>query len=58
MTACEKCKLEIGLVASSVCKKCLDDAENELRVAEENYDKAGYEYQTRVSTLYIDLSVL
>jgi hypothetical protein len=55
MTACEKCRLEIGNVEDSICQKCMDDAENELREAEKNYDKAGLEYKQALNVLYIDI---
>jgi len=55
MTACEKCKLEIGNVEDSICQKCMTDAENELRITEKNLDKAGFEYQERLNVSYIQI---
>lgn len=55
MTACEKCRQDLDNVENSICKKCIEDADNELKIAEDNYDKAGLEYQSKLNVLYIDI---
>jgi hypothetical protein len=55
MTACEKCRQNLGNVEDSICQKCIADADSELKVAENNFDKAGLEYNSRLNILYIDI---